>query len=75
MDICEEEPTFNISELKEYIDKEFESTNQESQKNSQSSNLKLNINPVKSKSARKNVAWVYIWSRVNSWKIFDLYFF
>jgi len=62
MDICEEETTLNISELKEYlpdINKAFESTNQKTQKKSQpsqNSNLGLNVKSVKSKSARKNIA-------------------
>jgi hypothetical protein len=66
MDICEEETTLNISDLKEYlpdINNEVESTNQKgqikkSQKKSlsQNFNLVLNLKSVKSKSARKIVA-------------------
>jgi|tagenome__1003787_1003787.scaffolds.fasta_scaffold17811297_1 hypothetical protein len=59
MDICEDEISLNISELKGYlpnIDKEFESANQETQRKSQISNIGINIKSVKTKSARKNIA-------------------
>lgn len=63
MDVCEEETTLNISDLKEYLPdiNKVESTNQKGQdkktkKKSQSSNLVLNLKSVKSKSARKIVA-------------------
>ncbi|RGB40884.1 ribosome biogenesis protein SLX9-domain-containing protein [Rhizophagus diaphanus] len=64
MDVCEEETTLNISDLKEYlpdINKEVESTKQKgrdkkTKKKSQNSNLVLNLKSVKSKSARKVVA-------------------
>jgi hypothetical protein len=59
MDICEEETTLNISELKEFlpgIDKKFESGNQKTQKKPQISNIGINMKSVKTKSARKNIA-------------------
>lgn len=64
MDVCEEETTLNISDLKEYlpdINKAVESTNQKGQdkktkKKSQNLNLVLNLKSVKSKSARKIIA-------------------
>lgn len=63
MDVCEEETTLNISDLKEYLPdiNKVESTNQKGQdkktkKKSQNSNLVLNLKSVKSKSARKIVA-------------------
>ncbi|CAI2164834.1 18956_t:CDS:2 [Funneliformis geosporum] len=58
MDICEEQTTLNISELKEFlpdINKEFGSINQNTLKKS-NSHIGLNMKPVKSKSTRKNIA-------------------